>query len=127
MTSSVFSVCDYYELLALHRALLEAKFCDEPNDNDVSGSPIVASLHRQLVEALVEAESERKGVEARSAWTKWLALSSGRREWKVALGRARSEPQWNGWTEKDRLSYARALLSPFSVSDELLAEFIRCV
>jgi len=127
MTSSVFSVGGYYELLALHRALLEAKFCDEPNDNDVSGSPTVASLHRQLVDVLIEAESERKGEDARSSWVKWLALSSDRREWKVALDRARSEPQWDGWTEEDRLSYAEALLSPFSVPDDLLAEFIRCV
>lgn len=91
MTSNSLVLDDYYELLALHRALLEAKFCDEPNDLDVSGSPIIARLYQKLIPVLIQAEVEKKGDTARQSWSHWLRLDATRREWGVALKRARVE------------------------------------
>lgn len=46
-----FKIGDYYELLALHKALLEAKFHQEPNNIEVCFSPIVAKLSNEIVDA----------------------------------------------------------------------------
>ena len=124
MTSSVFKVSEYYELVALHRALLESQFCDEPNDTDVSASPIIAKLHKQLLESIVALEIERKGLEAESAWSDWLQIDAERREWTVALKRANRETRWNEWDFKEKKDYVYDLLSPFKVSDDLVEEFI---
>ena len=127
MTFSEFIVKDYYELLALHRALLESKFCDEPNDLDVSSSPIVAKLHKQLLSILVESDVDRKGDEAKEEWNEWLQLGTDRREWKVAIKRAKNEELWENWGPREKKTYVSDLLSPFVIDDKLIDEFIESV
>ncbi len=39
---------DYYGALNLHKALLEAKFNLEPDNELISGSPFVADIHVQV-------------------------------------------------------------------------------
>lgn len=124
MTSSKFIIGEYYELLALHRALLEAKFCEEPNDLDVSASPIVAMLHKKLLRSLISIEIERKGKTAQDNWDDWLEIGPKRREWKVGLQRARNERLWREWGYKDKQKYIFDLLSPFKVDDNLVGRFI---
>lgn len=127
MTSSSFIVQDYYELLALHKALMEAQFCDDPNNFDISASPVIALLHKRLLESLVHADSARNGEAANNKWENWLSLSSDRREWNVALSRAQNERRWFQWTKEERLEYVKCLLAPFCTSDKLLEEFINQV
>ena len=127
MTSSIFIVDEYYELLAVHRAFLEAKFCDDPTDNDVSWSPILASLHERLILKLIEAAVSRNGESERIQWNEWLVISDTRREWTVALNRARTQAQWENWSDTEKLRYSRPLLAPFTFTDELLLSFIEQV
>lgn len=124
MNSRILEIYDYYELLALHRALLESKFCSEPNDMDVSGSPIIAKLHRNVVDLLIAAEIDRYGITARDNWDKWLRLDSERREWQVALSRARSHSRLELMNESDRRQHIINLLSPFHVSEDQVNQFI---
>ncbi len=44
---------DYYEILNLHKALLEAKFHLNPDNELVSGSPLVADIYVQVRELLI--------------------------------------------------------------------------
>lgn len=44
---------DKFELIALHKCLIEAKFNPSPNDTDLAGSPIVAKLANEVVEQLI--------------------------------------------------------------------------
>ncbi len=124
MTSNVFQVDDYYELLALHRALLEAKFCDEPNDLDVSASPLVATLHRKLLKSLIKIEVDKKGLSAQNDWDDWLTLRADRREWIVGLKRVKNLDIWDEWSNETKKKYVLNLLSPFYVSDELVNTFL---
>lgn len=124
MTSKVFNVSDYYDLLALHRALLESKFCDEPNDMDVSASPIIAKLHKQLLKVLIEIEVEKKGEDSRVSWAEWLKIDSERREWQQALKRARHESLWQEWDVNTKKNYIYNLLSPFHLDDVQVCDFI---
>jgi len=124
MTSNDFFVNDYFELMALHRALLEAKFCDEPNDLDVSASPIVAELHKRLIRSIVDAEIDRKGSLAKDEWDDWLKIDTTRREWEVGLQRARRERLWDEWSIQEKKKYVYDLLSPFKLNEELVDNFI---
>lgn len=47
---------DYYSLLNLHKALLEAKFHVMPDNELVSGSPLVAKLYIQVRDLLMESD-----------------------------------------------------------------------
>ncbi len=52
--SALFEVSEKYELLALHRALFEAKRHADPDDTAIVGSPYVAALSLRVVDALAE-------------------------------------------------------------------------
>ena len=60
---------DYYELLNLHKTLLEAKFHTNPENELVAGSPLVAKVYIQVRDLLIESE---KG----SQWKNWFQLSN---------------------------------------------------
>ncbi|MDA4848904.1 hypothetical protein [Hoeflea poritis] len=127
MTSKSFTVSDYHELLALHRALLEAKFCDEPNDLDISASPIISEMHKKLVKLLQEIEAGKNKDQVNHAWDEWLSIDQSRREWQVALTRARSERSWADWNEAQKKKYVYDLLSPFILDEEAAKKFIDSV
>jgi hypothetical protein len=114
---------DYYRLLALHRALMEAKFCEVPNDLPVSGSPFVAEVANEVVEAL----SLWKKAEGDSGWEEWRRIDPSRREWRIAVLRAASGESWAKLDQTTKEKLGRNLLSPFTFDDALLADFIKAV
>lgn len=120
MTSSTLLISDRYEMLALHRGLMEARFCEFPNDADVSGSPILARFHRALLDRIVELE----GADSAFRWRDWLKAGPERREWKVAVMRAASSSRWKGLNANERRELSRNLLAPFEISDESLSFFV---
>ncbi|MCZ8219063.1 MAG: hypothetical protein O9337_06570 [Acidovorax sp.] len=127
MTSKPFMVADLNELLALHRVFREAKFCTEPDDIEVSNSPIVARLFRQLLDAVVAAEVERDGESAREKWEQWLALDESRDEWIAGVDRAKRENAWAGFSEEERRAYVTLLMSPFVLGENVMDRFIAAV
>lgn len=120
-------VADLNELLALHRVFREAKFCTEPDDIEVSNSPIVARLFRQLLDAVVAAEVERDGESARKKWEQWLALDESRDEWIAGVDRAKRENAWAGFSEEERRAYVTLLMSPFVLGENVMDRFIAAV
>lgn len=79
------------ELIALFRAILEAKFYKEPEDLDVSGSAILARVSIRIREELIAADTKDEGLIAESRWRNWLNLGPERREWPLAKSYAVSE------------------------------------
>ncbi len=114
---------DYYELLALHKGLMEARFSESPNNFYVAGSPLLADLHRKVIVAMTTMEAE-SGQDPH-CWDQWLLMDDTRREWRLALNNANLDSSWSqlGSTEKEER--ARSYLAPFVVSDELLKHFLR--
>ncbi len=127
MTTKAFIVTDVDELFALHRAFREAKFCIEPDDTEVSDSPVVARLFERLMEVLITAEVDREGETARQRWEQWLALDESRDEWAAATSRAKNELAWHDFSDAERREYVTVLLSPFRLSPETMERFISAV
>lgn len=125
MTSKPISLIDRYDLLALHRGLMEARFCEIANDPDVSGSPILARIHRDTVAAIIESE-KIIGLDV-SRWWNWLLISEDRREWAVAVQRASMSSRWGSLDDPSKRELAHDLLAPFTVNEELLDIFLATV
>ncbi|MCL4266437.1 MAG: hypothetical protein KJ069_24760 [Anaerolineae bacterium] len=122
-----FQVADYYKLLALHRAFMEAKFTPLPNDQDIAGSPFIAEMAHQVVDNLIQLQIEQGNAEEAEAWNKWRQIDPSRREWGVALTRAQEAGNWVHWTNQEKLHYTQILLSPFQADNHLLELFITSV
>jgi hypothetical protein len=125
--TSTFVVDDLGDLLALQRVFREAKFCTEPDDVEVSDSPIVAKLFERLMVTLVAQEVARDGEVARQRWAKWLAIDESRDEWAVSIRRARADARWRTFSDDERIRYVRLLLSPFALSPEVVSRFVLAV
>ena len=125
MTSKAFVVSDLNELFALHRVFREAKFCVQPDDVEISPSPIVARLFERVMDAIISADVEEQGEKARAGWERWLNMDDeARDEWSAALLRARSEPDWQKFSETRRREYVTVLFIPFKLSTEKIDRFI---
>ena len=66
---------DYYVLLNLHKALLEAKFHLEPDNVLVCSSPIIANLCDEIVDLLekMRGMSDKKRI---GEWDNWRMLAT---------------------------------------------------
>lgn len=119
---------NYYELLAVHRALLEAKFTLYPNDSDVTGSQFVADVANRVLDAIISIDEQKGAYKKVDQWEKWRLIDPSRREWQIALSRARSSgQQWLEWNLEDKYNYIRILLSPYIVDDKMIEMFINQV
>lgn len=127
MTSERFVVADFNELMVLHRVFREAKFCTEPDDTEISDSPIVARLFRQLLGVIVATEVEREGESACQKWRQWLAIDESRDEWSAGVTRAKRETAWSGLSDQERRAYVTLLMSPFVLDEDAMERFIAAV
>lgn len=115
---------DYYELLAMHRTFLEAKFNNAPNDYDVAKSPIVNKMYSQVLDTLIQAETEKNGEAGKKRWLDWLNLDKSRREWEIIVRTIRREKQWSQWDLEKQQNFIKEVSFPFTIDSNLLAELM---
>lgn len=119
-----FQIENYYELRVAHKMMMEARFCPDPIDLEVPVSPVAAGLHDRIIQRLIKIEIEKKGEIAQKEWDEWLQISSSQREWEVSVERAKVDERWLAWSDMERRFFTMTLLSPFDVSEELIAQFV---
>lgn len=112
-------VDDLAQLVALDKALREAKFNVAPVDQTVAASPIIADLSRRVRSALSvriygTPEPPNREDMIQPTW----------REWSVAVQTARRLKVWPTWSPERKTEMAKDLLSPFGVSDQSLQMFV---
>lgn len=122
-----FSINDYYELMALHRVIMEAKFSTDPSDSAIQGSPYVATIANQAIEVLIEIEVSKEGESSRLKWQEWRKISPDRREYKIVQTKIKSEALWKTWSFDEQTTYIKDLVSPLQISDEMVSELISSV
>jgi hypothetical protein len=120
----VFQVSDYYELLALHRTVMEAKFHPDPQNMDIPGSPLVARLSERIVETLIEMERDRGNGMKADQWTEWRSHPQAGRFWEVAVQHAKACRDWADWGQSEKLQFAADALAPFAVEPAELVTFV---
>lgn len=108
---------DYYGLLNLHKALLEAKFHTMPDNKMISGSPLIANIYIQIRDLLLESDKGRE-------WRDWFQLSNrpDRRNQAVILMK-----ECRGWSKADadkKREIASSYLAPFLFDEDALMSII---
>lgn len=122
--NAVFQITDYYQLIALHKALIQAKFARDPIDPIISGSPLIAETANQIIATLIQMEIDRGNPKGAEIWK--IKIDPSGEMWQIALSRISLYDRiWQKWTPEEKKYYARLLLSPFFFDDDLLEEFVR--
>ncbi|MEU7611926.1 hypothetical protein [Micromonospora sp. NPDC049204] len=104
----------YYEVLALHRMLMECK--SEDLGSVYAGSPFIAAIQHRLVDAL-EAADPGQG------WRTWRnADAHPHRVEAIRAHLTQAGEWWQDANDEQRAAYVRDLLAPLRLSQELLAE-----
>ena len=122
--SNQFELFGLQALNDLQRVFREAKFCRLADDEEISDSPRVAALYEELMVALIARDVAENGEGERANWTRWLATSDQRDEWKIAQERVRAHSAWRNYTVSKKTEYATVLLSPFTLTSETAQLFI---
>lgn len=108
---------DYYELLNLHKALLEAKFHTSPDNELVSGSPLVAAVYIQVRELLLNSEKAEQ-------WMEWFQLKNRPDYRNRAILRIKKCERWNNVSFDEKKDIAGDFLSPFLYDEAELHEVV---
>ncbi len=124
-----FIIKDYYDLLNLHKALMEAKFHKNPENGYIAGSPIIAKIMNKIVDLL----SEMDPYANESEWRNWRNISQRRAEeklteiegvWERMIVSAVNDCMWNKYSFEKKKSLAKIYLSPFIASEHELEMFV---
>lgn len=116
-------ISDYYELLALHKALIEAKFHTEPENLLISGSPYIADICNKVVQALIEIETQ-KDASKQNRWMEWLNIKNQKTFWNRAIKYAQEFNLWDRMNNNEKKKYVMCLLAPFKFNEEDIVRFI---
>ena len=108
---------DYYELLNLHKTLLEAKFHTNPENELVAGSPLVAKVYIQVRDLLIQSE---KG----SQWKDWFQLRNRPEQKKQAVFMMRNDKRLGSATMDEKSRIVSNYLAPFIFDEEELKDVI---
>ncbi|WP_427885157.1 hypothetical protein ACQHIV_23530 [Kribbella sp. GL6] len=114
---------EYAELLAVHRALMAARFVDEPETPTLLGSPYLAKVHSGVVDEMTALCRREGRFGEAERWEDWREMSRGRAEWGVV--RRRLGAEWGSLgSREDKRDYLGLCFQPFRVSAELVDEMI---
>lgn len=124
-----FIIRDYYDLLNLHKALMEAKFHKNPENEYIAGSPVIAKIMNEIVDLL----SEMDPYANESEWRNWRNIGQRRAEeeltemegvWERMIVSAVNDCMWSKYTFEKKKSLAQIYLSPFIASEHELEVFV---
>ena len=124
--AALFAVDDPYELNALVRALLAAKFHAPEDGLELPGSPLLARLCERAVDALAAAQEAGRlpgfGGHTRPAGAAPPSepiVASARRHVSAVAARGGN---WAGWSADERAAYVRLVLRPYVADAALVSE-----
>lgn len=103
-------VSDKYDLIALHRCLLEAKFNPNPSDYDIAGSPIVAKLANQVIDHLEQIDGDK--------WREWRAFDKHAERVQLLIMALQKQSLEHINTEDARMFFIENALAPIIASEE---------
>lgn len=93
--------------LAMHKALLEAKFHQGTVNNEVFSSPIIATIHSNIVDTLESYNQD---------WAEWRKISNRPDYLNTVISFLGNSEVWD--YSNDMISLIRTCCSPFSVTEE---------
>ncbi len=121
MKDNVFSIGDYYDLLNLHKALLESRFHQGLDNKYLAGSPVIARIHSQIMDKLAIWEIERKGSEG---WTEWRKIGNRKDYLEIAVNNIIKFEEWDC---SSHIETIKNYISPFTATEEEIKFIEECI
>lgn len=121
---------DKYELLALHRAMMEAKFHSDPKDVLVQQSPMVASVMNQIVDKMEEinwvtkAEKKYRGTDWKNEWAEWRQAPSEEIVLPCLIRNLDILEKFASESNEKFNEYLETLFAPYKVSNSRMIELV---
>ena len=113
---------DYWELVALHKSLMAAKFDPEPYLKELQGSPLTSSLAFKVFDLLVEScRTEGNYTEAEN-WLKWQLANKSRIETQLLIKNIKNESWWSDADTAKKEEYILDFMAPLKLEQGLLSE-----
>jgi len=115
-----------WELIALHRIILEAKYNESPVDLDVQGSPFSKFIYEKVFSLLIdhyESEGDKKEVERWLDWRKLDGNSLQIDNLKNRLSIIHSS-NWAPLSDENKVEYINCLTTPYLASETLVQELV---
>ncbi|MBQ4059888.1 MAG: hypothetical protein IJA10_16100 [Lachnospiraceae bacterium] len=123
MNETKLEIGDYYVLLNLHKALLEAKFHMNPDNILVCSSPIIADLSNEIVDILIKLD-EIKDKNNKEKWENWRRLKNQEFYKERAVKNALLNDRWLKLDDEGKVKCTKNLLSPFKATEDEIKTFI---
>ncbi|WP_193092431.1 hypothetical protein [Halomonas colorata] len=118
----------YFELLFLHRALLEAKFSELPNDPDVAASPQIAKISNQTVDEIIAILEKQGNKKEADSWREWReTLKSRPRELKIIksnIDLMKANNSWASLSNNEKKDTIKDLAAPFFLNKDEIEKII---
>lgn len=120
-----FETQDRLELLALVRAIVEAKFHPHVRDKALQGSPVLAAVAKRLLDAHVEAEvRDNPAIASEDDFEAWW-LPENQPEWVEAVReRIHRTPSWSTFDDAMKRRWVADLLSPLFIDDAYVESLV---
>lgn len=122
MSKIKFEVVDYYDLVNLHKALLEAKFHSNPDNENISSSPVIANFCNNIIDLLGNHNQ---------SWIYWRNIENQSFFMERAINNAilynsmhKDLNQWENLNFKEKYNISQNYLSPFIGDENSILYFI---
>jgi hypothetical protein len=112
-------VSDKYDLIALHKCLLEAKFNPNPSDYDIAGSPIAARISIQTIEKLINLEGGK--------WEQWRQFDNHEERIKNLVTALKKRNLNHISSHEERTKFITDALAPISATNEQIQTVVEDV
>ena len=115
---------EYWELLALHKAIMAAKF-DNGSSVEMLTSPLLAEASRKVLSALIMASKKKAGAQKTSGWDNWKKIDENRNEWKRLVSLIAESDRYSSLGDDDVKREIRDIVSPLEITDEQIYILIK--
>lgn len=119
-----------FELQAIHKALMEAKFHPNPEQSIVQSSPMVSNFMHTVVDELeqinwvTDAEKKFRGIEFKNDWAEWRANPPESIVLPCVVSNLSEIEELEKTSEDEFLSFMKILLSPYIVSRDQINDIV---
>ena len=114
-----FELNDYYDILNLYKALMEAKFNENPDNIYVSRSPIISRIINELVDILSNYDTNKS-----EDWNEWRKLEKHNCYIEKVIKLITKFVEWKEFSINQKMELLFNYLSPFIYTEKDIIELI---
>jgi hypothetical protein len=114
------------DLMALHRAIVEAKFSEQPQDKCIPYSEILANLSSQIFDNIIETLNVQNEPEQAEHWASCRYLDSDWVGYDNIKKRIKETDVWGELSEKEKVELINIICAPFKPNTEQVSELLVC-